>query len=243
MASSPAEHGYAPAVDLPAPPRAPSTWSVGLIGDLVGSRRAASRVELQRELLAALGAADAVVPGLEPLAPTLGDEFQGRYPDLGTALTAVLVLQLHLGAERVRFGLGVGDLLVHDPSATPLRQDGPMWWAARAAVEAVEGGTPRWGARARWWDATVAAATATAGPGVAAAVPWANALAAVRDHQVGRLRARDRRITLAVLAGDTQAVISAREGISPSAVSQRVRIAGARALRDQVAALRTGAAP
>ena len=219
------------------------TWSVGVIGDLVGSRRSPSRVELQREMIAALARADEIAPGSEALAPTLGDEFQGRYADLATALTAVLVVQLVLGADRVRFGLGIGDLLLHDPAATPLRQDGPVWWAARAAIEAVECATPRWGTRVRQWDAQTGAASGAAGDGPAAVVPWANALVLGRDHHVGRLRARDRRIALALLAGDHQIAISAREGISPSAVSQRVRSTGLRALRDQIEVLRTGVVP
>ncbi len=223
-------------------PPVTSQQTVGLIGDLVASRRAPSRVDLQHELVAALARADAAIPGVEPLAPTLGDEFQGRYPDLATALTAVLVIQLVLGAERVRFGLGIGELVLHDPAATPLRQDGPVWWAARVAIGEVEGSTARWGTRVRWWSVDEGTASAKAGPGIAATVPWANAVLALRDHQLGVLRARDRRIALALLDGESQVAISSREGVSPSAVSQRVRAVGLRGLCDHVDALR-GALP
>lgn len=211
--------------------------SIGLVGDLVGSRRAPSRAALQHELVAALARAGRLATAVDPLAPTLGDEFQARYADLPTALTAVLALQLLLGADRVRFGLGVGELAVHDPAATPLRQDGPVWWAARAAIDEVSGGSPRWGARVCWWHEASGSASSGPGRGVAAAVPWANALLALRDRHVGGLRERDRRIALGLLEGEQQAAIATSEGVSASAVSQRVRAAGLRALCAQVAAL------
>lgn len=214
-----------------------ATDAVGVLGDLVGSRRAPSRLDLQEELVTALRVADAVVPGLEPLSPTLGDEFQGRYADLQAALVATLVVQLVLGADRVRFGIGVGALVLHDPDATPLRQDGPMWWSARAAIDAVAGAAPRFGTRVARWDATRGEAAGDDGPGVAAGVGWANATVVLRDHLVAALRARDRAIALALLRGDSQAAIASREGVSPSAVSQRVRAAGLRALLDHTGRL------
>lgn len=217
--------------------------TVGVLGDLVGSRRAPSRTALQDELVAALGAADALAPGLEPLSPTLGDEFQGRYADVRRALVGTLVVQLELGAERVRFGVGIGELLLHDPSATPLRQDGPMWWSARAAIDAVAGATPRWGTRVARWDPARGEATADDGTGLAASVGWANAALVLRDRLVGELRPRDRSIALALLRGESQAVVAEREGVSPSAVSQRLRSTGLRALLDHVALLHGPGAP
>ena len=57
------------------------------------------------------------------------------------------------------------------------------------------------------------------GPGAAAI----NAALQCRDHLLGSLDDRSRRILGGLLSGTLQAEIAQAEGISPSAVSQRVR--------------------
>lgn len=70
---------------------------------------------------------------VEPLRITLGDEFQGRFATVGAALAATLRLRLAMArAGDIRFGVGWGDTTVLDADGT---QDGPAWWAARAAIE------------------------------------------------------------------------------------------------------------
>ena len=69
--------------------------AVAMIGDLVSSRAWDDRAALQRALLDACAVATQRVPGAEqPLAPTIGDEFQAVYTDLADAIDAVLVLSL-----------------------------------------------------------------------------------------------------------------------------------------------------
>src|SRR5687767_43472 len=105
---------------------------VALIGDLVGSRRSASRTEVQQHLVAALAIANETTPSIQALAPTIGDEFQGVYVDVGSALRASLVVRLALPDDiDCRCGIGVGTLEFVGTSEYGRTQDGPAWWAAR----------------------------------------------------------------------------------------------------------------
>lgn len=192
---------------------------VALIGDLVGSRSQPSRSDVQSALLAALAAANDLVPGLQPLAATIGDEFQGVYETVEAASTAALVVRLALPeALDARAGLGVGAIQIVGESAYGLTQDGPAWWSARGAVVGVKRDERRL-------------------PGLRTAVAhaegpehqekWMNAYLATRDAVVTRLDARQRRLVLGVLQGVTRADLADREGISASAVSQSLRRSGA----------------
>lgn len=250
--------------------------SLAALGDLVGSRRARDRAALQRRLEAALAAVNERVPALEPLTPTIGDEFQARYAGVAAALRASLLVRLHLLPEvDVRFGLGWGHLVVHDPQRAPLGQEGPAWWAARDALDAVAaaartpGAPPGWrtclrvapagdDAPDRDHDAAdeervmhavpEQAPTPGGAPGRTAAEPRpdragpltgsdlpvpeevVNAHLVCRDALVAGMDARDARLTLGLLEGRSQRELAAAEGISPSAVSQRVRRSGALAV-------------
>ncbi len=152
---------------------------------------------------------------LDPVRITVGDEFQGRLASVGAALQASLVVRLALMPESdVRFGLGWGGVSVLDVDGT---QDGPGWWAARDAIE--------WVAETQGQAAMGKVRTAyrlaegSDGPGE----PAINAALQCRDHLLGSLDDRSRRILGGLMSGQTQVEIAAAEGISPSAVSQRVR--------------------
>lgn len=195
-----------------------------VIGDLVGSRRSASRAEVQRGLVDALALTNEVVPAAQPLAPTIGDEFQGVHDDLGSALRATLVVRLALpdGVD-CRCGVGLGTLENVGTSEYGHTQDGPAWWAARdAIVEAKrrESGRTR---RLRTWFLK----HDREGGGDVGLV---NAYLLCRDDVVGRLDARQRRLALGLLRGTSQKDLAAAEGISASAVSQSLHRSGAFAL-------------
>ena len=148
-----------------------------VIGDLVGSRSVPDRREVHRVLEKALVAVNALVPAMTELRVTAGDEFQGSYRTLGAAIDAALRVRLELlPSLDARFGIGRGEVLILD--ADRGIEDGPGWWAARAAIEQVE------------------------------------------DRAV-RAPLRALRTAFQVAQPDQQV-----EGISPSAVSQRVRADG-----------------
>ncbi len=210
--------------------KADASARVALIGDLVGSRRSASRSEVQQRLVDALAVTNEMIPSVQELAPTIADEFQGVYDDVGSALRASLVVRLALPADvDCRCGIGVGTLEFVGTAEYGHTQDGPAWWAARdAIVEAKrrEGGQNK---RLRSWIV----APETEGGSVDDAgvdAGLVNAFLLCRDELVSRLDARQRRVVLGVLRGISQKELAATEGISPSAVSQSLHRSGAFAL-------------
>lgn len=186
---------------------------VALLGDLVGSRDAADRRAVHDRFVAALGAANAATHPLQPASVTVGDECQGVYATVGGALEAAHRLRLELaGASEVRVGLGVGSILELD--AARRLQDGPAWWEARAAIEAVEREAATRG------HALVRTGVRAAEPGRLSPA----LLAAVRalDVSLARLDAASARILLGIVGGARQAEIAAQLDLSAQAVSQRV---------------------
>ncbi|GGO92635.1 hypothetical protein GCM10011584_29490 [Nocardioides phosphati] len=186
-----------------------------VIGDVVGSRSAASRAALHARVVGLLAEANAAAP-LVPLRITVGDEFQGCFAEVGAALRAVRALRLAgLPDVDLRFGIGWGPVAVLEES--PRVEDGPGWWAARAAIEtaADEAGRPG----RRLTRSAYRCAEGVAGPSEAAV----NAALLLRDQVIGALSPRSLSVVRGLLDGRTQGEIAAAEGVSASAVSQRVR--------------------
>ncbi|MBM6400197.1 winged helix-turn-helix transcriptional regulator [Phycicoccus sp. MQZ13P-5] len=190
-----------------------------LIGDIVASRVSHDRQVVHDAVVGALETTETVVPSLRGLRITVGDEFQGAYATLGAALDAALRVRLALLPDvDVRIGVGRGAVTVLDPARGI--EDGPGWWAARAAVEHVEAAAER-------------SPTRTLRTGHRAEDPddprvdAVNAALLCRDHLVGSLSDRSLRLLEGLMHPDTtQAELAEREGVSASAVSQRVRADG-----------------
>jgi hypothetical protein len=192
-----------------------------VIGDVVRSRDAPDRTALHARLTALLEQANTDLHPVVPLRVTIGDEFQGCFATVGEAVHATLWLRLHLAPHAdLRHGIGWGSVAVL--ADEPRVEDGPGWWAAREAIEAVKTEAGRAAARHlrtayRRWDAPDG--TPTSGPDPQAV----NAALMCRDQMVGSVSARSLRLLRGTLAGRTQAELAEDEGISASAVSQRVR--------------------
>ena len=204
-----------------------------LIADIVRSREVEDRRRLHELVRLALDEVNANLPSVQPLSPTVGDEFQAVYADLPSAVHATLLLRLSLtSVAEVRFGIGWGPLDVFEEDKLPFEQDGPAWWAARDAIERValnmrqkEG--PR-GLRTACLvsDAAVDAEERRAGSSQAIL----NGFLMCRDEIVAGMDKRDARITLALLKNSRQRTIAEEENISQSAVAQRISRSGAYAL-------------
>ncbi len=197
-----------------------------LLGDVVGSRWVGDRQELHRTLEEALATVDRQVPPVSALHVTVGDEFQGGYVTLGAAVDAAFRLRLLLLPQvDTRIGLGRGTVTTLD--AERRIEDGPAWWSAREAIEEVEQAARRPATR-HLRTAYRVAAEGDAGPGPGAeAVPAVNAALVCRDHLVGSFSERSLRLLRGLMEPDTtQMELAEREGISASAVSQRVRTHG-----------------
>lgn len=187
------------------------TSKATLIGDVVGSRDAADRRALHRDVTAALTSiAD---DALEAPAFTVGDEFQGTYPTVGMAIAAALSVRLALApAVDVRFGVGWGLTTVLDRDTGI--QDGPGWWAAREAIEWTATAQRRPGlALVRTSYRTMDLDGPAAGP--------INAALICRDHMLGSLDERSIRILRGLVHNRSKKELADEEGISASAISQR----------------------
>ena len=182
-----------------------------LIGDVVGSRRIADRRAQHRALNQALR--DVGAGAIGPPAFTVGDEFQGSYPTVGSAVDAALSVRLAVAPGiDVRFGIGWGSVTMLD--ATAGIQDGPGWWAAREAIE--------WTASAQRRPGLALVRTSIRARGESRDdLDAVNAALMCRDHLLGSLDDRSLRILKGLLSNHTKKDIAAEEGISASAVSQR----------------------
>ena len=201
-----------------------------VIGDLVGSRGAPNRRALHRAVEKALVTVNAAVPAVTELRITVGDEFQGAYDTLGAAIEAALRVRLELlPSADVRVGIGRGPVQLLD--AERGIEDGPGWWAARAAIEEVEQAAARAATRhlrtAYRPAPEPAGAPVSDGSGRGADADAVNAALLCRDHLVGSLSDRSVRLLRGLMdPHTTQSELATLEGISASAVSQRVRADG-----------------
>ena len=193
--------------------------SVTLIGDLVGSRHSSDRAGIHARLERAVGAINATYAPVVPLRIGVGDEFQGIFATLGAAIGATLRMRMALLPEvDVRQGIGWGHVLVL--SEEPRVEDGPGWWAARSAIETVESYERK--AALRAVRTAYVAADGEPGPDQG----LVNAALMSRDVLVSGLSERSMSVLDGLMSGKRQQDIADDLGISPSAVSQRVRAEG-----------------
>ncbi len=189
-----------------------------LIGDLVHSREADDRDDLHERLTNALEVVNQTFAPVTPLRIQLGDEFQGAFATLDEAARAALRIRVALLPDHdVRQGLSWGKVRLLQ--AEPRIEDGPGWWAARDAVKAVEQAESRPSTSRR------RTAFRTVEPDDRFQ-PWVESVLVLRDEIVGGLSARSLSVLRGLLDGRTQREIADELGISPSAVSQRVRADG-----------------
>jgi hypothetical protein len=194
-----------------------------LIGDVVSSRKAGDRTVLHDRLTDLLDEVNRTCAPTTPLRITVGDEFQGAFGTVGHALQASLRLRLGLMPEHdARHGLGWGEVTVLQEE--PRVEDGPGWWAARDAIHEVQQAQEHPGTRFR--RTVYRAAAGTRGPDP----DLVDAALVLRDAAVGSLAERSLSVLRGLLAGQTQRDLAESLGISPSAVSQRVRSDGLAAL-------------
>jgi hypothetical protein len=194
----------------------PKVWSAALIGDMVASRRALDRQLLQTEMESVFeGVGD--VLGEAPVF-TIGDEFQVRYPTINEALEASLLLHLKsAGLTGLRIGIGWGELLAEDPGRRPFGEDGPCWWRAREAIEAVE-------SSGRGAQRATAVRTETT------LDTLLNDYLLLRDTLIRGFDDSDARIALGLLSGRSQTELAKELGVNKSSVSRRANTHGILAL-------------
>ena len=190
-----------------------------IIGDVVRSRDASDRTALHTRLAGLVEEANAVLAPAVPLRITVGDEFQGCFATVGEALHATLWLGLQLAPQaELRHGVAWGSVAVL--ADEPRVEDGPGWWAARDAIELVEleaaGPPPGTGARPTSGSTRRAAGTDRTRV-------RSTRRCSVGTRWLGLCRHGRCGCCVAPSQAGPRLQLAADEGISPSAVSQRVR--------------------
>ncbi|MCW2835734.1 MAG: hypothetical protein JWN68_3687 [Nocardioides sp.] len=197
--------------------------SITLLGDLIGSRASVDRRALHTRFEQALEEVNTAFSPLTPMRMQVGDEYQAVFATLGDALSASLLVRLALLPDHdIRHGIGRGavEVLAEDPRI----EDGPGWWAARRAIEraaGAEGGPASRSLRTAYVAHDAGSATDEAS---------VNAALLLRDERVTSLSERSLSVLRGLLSGQSQRDLAEVLGISPSAVSQRVRADGLGAL-------------
>ncbi|RJN31101.1 SatD family protein [Nesterenkonia natronophila] len=196
------------------------TAPVALIVDVIGSRGHADRNEVQRSVEDALEHIGQAVPPTQEFRATVGDEFQAVYASRNAALRATLFAGLlPQDGPLLRFGLGEGEI-GGVPSRTSERiEDGPGWWNAREAIEAVAFQQRRFSFLRSWYI--------SGAPEQDVAV---NAYLLTRDQLLDGLSVRARDYARGVAQGANQKHIAAEHGVSQPAVSKLLRESGAATL-------------
>lgn len=194
-----------------------------VIGDVVQSRRAEDRPGLHARLNDVLAEVNQTFDPVTPLRITIGDEYQGGFTTPQTAVRATLRLRLALAPDvDVRHGIGWGEVALLQ--AEPRIEDGPGWWAAREAIVEVHRCEERAGSRLR---RTVFRRAEDAEGHDPATL---EAMLILRDQLVGDLSERSLLVLRGLLADATQRTLADQLGITPSAISQRIRADGLAAL-------------
>lgn len=203
--------------------------AVALIVDIVGSRALADRDAAQERTLHSLQQAEERWRPRVPAYATVGDEFQAVFSSVEQAIFSTTVLLLLLPAElELRFGLGVGDDRVLEASGAIAIRDGSAWWRAREAIDAVKRAEQSGRSQARSGFVHDGGTDEKSIRG----------LLLLRDHIIGGMRPRDRRIAVAGLDDVPQAKTAAAEGIGQSAVSQIWHRSGAVSIVEMMRGLR-----
>ena len=194
--------------------------AVGIIADIVDSREMVDRSAGQRAITDAFAEAETAVSPIRPAWATVGDEFQVIVATWQDSLRLTLRMQALLpDGIQLRYGIGAGQINTIEQGESGPIQDGTAWLNARAAIDEVE-------ARQQRRD-DVMSGFCSDDVDLATAV---SAQLMVRDHVLGRMKARERRLLSALLFGATQQEAARNERISQAAVSQTLHRSGAMAL-------------
>jgi len=194
--------------------------AVGIIADIVDSREMADRSAGQRAITDAFAEAETAVSPIRPAWATVGDEFQVIVATWQDSLRLTLRMQALLpDGIQLRYGIGAGQINTIEQGESGPIQDGTAWLHARAAIDEVEERQQR--------RDDVMSGFCSDDVDLATAV---RTQLMVRDHVLGRMKARERRLLSALLCGATQQEAARNERISQAAVSQTLHRSGAMAL-------------
>lgn len=182
-----------------------------LIGDIVASRHASDRAELQRRLKSVLHATNRRRQALltSPLTVTLGDEFQAVYRRAESVFADAFSILHALAPVRVRFALAVGEIATPLNRTQALGMDGPAFHEARELLTRLK---------------TSGRFFALAGPRPET-TRLANPVLAVLSGQVEGWRETRLRLLAELLDGASSSALAKTAKITPRAVNKNIRAA------------------
>ena len=196
-------------------------WAA-VIGDVVGSRQVASRSRLQGHLDQALASLNTSLNPIQPMTPTIGDEFQGMFATIDEAIEASFRLRVELMTKvDVRIGIGWGTLRTQDPRRTPFGQDGPCWWRAREALQEL--------ARTERSNQEPHSLRTVCRTGSRQEAEY-NAILVLRDQLLSAIDDHDATILRMLIGGASQQDAADRLGLNKSSVSRRMQMHGLAAI-------------
>lgn len=181
-----------------------------LIGDVVASRQLASRGKFQQRLKAALKTLNGRGRALaSPYTVTLGDEFQAVYREPAGVMADLVWLMAQVAPVRMRFALGVGELVTPVNPVQAIGMDGPAFHRARARLDALK------------------REKRLVGVGGAEAGRWAlvEPVLAVLSGLIEGWKPNRLELFAGLLAGEGGAALARRIGITPRAVNKSIRAA------------------
>ncbi|MDN6350391.1 MAG: SatD family protein, partial [Yaniella sp.] len=165
--------------------------AVGIIADIVDSREMVDRSAGQRAITDAFAEAETAVSPIRPAWATVGDEFQVIVATWQDSLRLTLRMQALLpDGIQLRYGIGAGQINTIEQGESGPIQDGTAWLHARAAIDEVEERQQR--------RDDVMSGFCSDDVDLATAV---RTQLMVRDHVLGRMKARERRLLSALLCG------------------------------------------
>lgn len=109
---------------------------IAIIGDLVSSKRIKERSRVQKNLqdvLIKLNSRDESI--LSPYTITLGDEFQAVLKNSTNLFTDFIAIMVELFPVKVRFSIGVGDIITKINKEMAIGMDGQAFHNAREGIE------------------------------------------------------------------------------------------------------------
>jgi len=191
--------------------RVPKGRCIAIIGDIVGSRKlGAGRSAAQKKLFRFLDEINRNYRSaiIAKFIVTTGDEFQGLLNRGDLIPDLIWDLEIELNFD-VRLGIGCGKLNTPLQSSA-IGMDGPVWYAARAAIQESYV-NKKYGGVFKHFDADD---------------PVLNGLARILHHTRTQFTGRQLKIVNLLRDGSTQADVAARLKITRQAVSRHAILAG-----------------
>lgn len=112
---------------------------IAIIADIVQSRKLSKRDEIQARLKTCLEQVNQLHQSslASNFTITLGDEFQALFREPSGLLQALDEITFTMYPVRMRFGIGLGEILTDINPLLSIGADGPAFWNAREAIQYV----------------------------------------------------------------------------------------------------------